>query len=209
MARFRRFLSAVPLILLLCACSDSPGPGSGPDTAKQNHRLPEPVSAQSAFQKMFVFARGWASDVQPLRLAEIDVDEVKAEGGKAGAWEALFVSQSQGRVRRFTYSVINRPVRNLRGGVNSDPAEAWIPSGSEPFSVLALKADSTAAYEVAMKKGREYARKYPKLPVKFLLEKTRRFPDPAWRVFWGESVSTSSYSIFVDATTGAYLATGR
>ncbi len=189
------------VIVLMIGCGEAP---------KQKQQVAAaPVSAQSAFQKMFVFARGWAADVQPLRLAEIDVEEVKAGGGKAGAWEALFVSQSQGRVRRFTYSVIDRPIRNLRGGVNSDPADTWIPSGPEPFSVLAFKTDSTAAYEVAMKKGREYARKFPKLPVKFLLEKTRRFPDPAWRVFWGESVSTSSYSIFVDATTGEYLATGR
>jgi hypothetical protein len=60
-----------------------------------------------------------------------------------------------------------------------------------------------------MKKGSDYARKNPGKPLKFLLEKTARFPDPAWRVFWGESVSTSAYSIFVDAVTGQYLATGR
>jgi hypothetical protein len=60
-----------------------------------------------------------------------------------------------------------------------------------------------------MKKGHEYARKNPTQPVKFMLEKTRRFANPAWRVFWGESVSSSSYSIFVDAVTGEYLGTGR
>jgi hypothetical protein len=47
------------------------------------------------------------------------------------------------------------------------------------------------------------------MPVKLLLEKTQRFPGPAWRVYWGESVSTSAYSVFVDANTGEYLATGH
>lgn len=138
------------------------------------------------------------------------MDEVKAEGGKAAAWEAVFVSQGQRLARRYIYSVVHRPARNLRGGVTSDPQEAWSGgSGATPFLMLAFKKDSTAAYNVAMEKGAAYAKKHPGQPVRFLLEKTNRFPNPAWRVYWGESVSTSPYSIFVDATTGEYLATGR
>jgi hypothetical protein len=191
-------------VLLLAGCSDST------KTAEEGSKAPEPVSGQSAFYKTLFSARIWAADAQVLRVAEIDVDEVKAEAGKAGAWEAVFVSPSQRSARRYIYSVIHRPARNLRGGVTSDPPEGWSgASGSEPFLVQAFKKDSPAAYEIAMKKGREYARKNPGMPVKFLLEKTNRFPDPAWRVYWGESVSTSAYSVFVDATTGEYLATGR
>ena len=187
-------------LVLLGGCSESPKPV----------KAVEPISAQSAFYKMFVAARNWAADAQPMRVAEIDVDDVKAEGGRAGAWEAVFVSQSQGRQCRYIYSVVHRPARNLRGGVNADPPENWSGRGdSEPFLVQAFKVDSPAAYEVAMKHGREYARKNPGMAVKFLLEKTRRFPNPAWQVFWGESVSASGYSVFVDAITGEYLGTGR
>ncbi len=169
-----------------------------------------PVSAQSAFGGMFASARSWAADVEPLRVSQIDVDGVEAQGGKAAAWEAVFVSRSEGRVRRYTYSVVHRPVRNLRRGVNAEPAQNWSGGGgSEPFLVLAFRKDSTYAYEIAKEKGREYAAKHPKEPVKCLLEKTSRFPDPAWRVFWGDSVSTSGFSVFVDATTGAFLGTGR
>jgi hypothetical protein len=202
MSSFRLVLCA-PFFVLLFGCSESPKPAS-------DRKPPEPVSAQSAFYKMLFSARVWAADAQPLRVAEIDVDEVKADGGKAAAWEAVFVSQSQRSIRRFIYSVIHRPARNLRGGVTSDPPEGWSGGGgSEPFLVQAFKKDSPAAYEVAIKKGHDYARKNPAMPVKFVLEKTIRFPDPAWRVFWGESVSKSGYSIFVDATTGEYLATSR
>lgn len=187
-------------LLVLGGCSESPKPA----------RAPEAISGQSAFYKMFVAARSWAADAQPVRVTEIDVDEVKAEGGRAGAWEAVFVSQSQGRQCRYIYSVVHRPARNLRGGVSADPPENWSGRGdSEPFLVQAFKVDSPAAYEVAMKQGREYARKNPGKAVKFLLEKTRRFANPAWQVFWGESVSASGYSVFVDATTGEYLGTGR
>jgi len=48
-------------------------------------------------------------------------------------------------------------------------------------------------------------KKYPDKPLSFILERTNLFPDLTWRVIWGESVSTSDYSVFVDATTGKYL----
>ena len=34
-------------------------------------------------------ARTWAADAQPLRVAQIDVDEIKATAGRAGAWETF------------------------------------------------------------------------------------------------------------------------
>ena len=36
-----------------------------------------------------------------------------------------------------------------------------------------------------------------------VLEKTEQFPDPAWRVIWGESVGHQQlFRFFVDASTG-------
>ncbi len=192
----------VPFVIMLSGCSDSP------QAAKQ--AVPsEPVSAQSAFYKMFVSARTWAPDALPLRVAQIDVDEVKAANGRAGAWEAVFVSPGQAKYRRYVFSVIHRPARNLRSGVNAEPPEAWVRGGSDPFPLQGFKIDSTAAYETAAKHSAEYTRNHPDVPVKFILERTSRFPDPTWRVFWGESVSTSAYSVFVDAVTGDYLGTAR
>jgi len=208
MNRSSRLLAPLWLPLVLAGCSSSPDP-TGP-AKQQASAPPEPVSGATAFYKVFFSARAWAPDAEPLRLAQIDVDELKAANGKAAAWEAVFVSASQRSARRYIYSAIHRPARNLRGGVTSDPPESWSASGgAEPFLVQALKTDSTSAYETALKKGNEYSRKHPGMPVKLLLEKTRRFPGPAWRIYWGESVSSSAYSIFVDATTGEYLATGR
>ncbi len=192
----------MPFVLILSGCSESA-------PAAKQAAPPEPVSAQSAFYKMFVSARTWAADAQPLRVAQIDVDEIKATAGRAGAWEAVFVSPGQAKARRYVFSVIHRPARNLRGGVNADPPENWARGGAAPFPLQGFKIDSTAAYEIASEHGRDYAKRHPGVPIKFLLERTNRFPDPAWRVYWGESVSTSAYSVFVDAVTGDYLGTGR
>ena len=46
--------------------------------------------------------------------------------------------------------------------------------------------------------------KNPGKPVTFLLEKIAKYPDPVWRVIWGESVGTSNFSVYVDASTGEY-----
>ena len=50
-------------------------------------------------------------------------------------------------------------------------------------------------------------KKNPDMQISYLLELTTHFPNPVWRVIWGDSVSHSSYSILVDASTGQYLET--
>jgi hypothetical protein len=52
-------------------------------------------------------------------------------------------------------------------------------------------------------------KKNPDKPMFYLLEQTPRYPDLAWRIVWGDSVSSSNYSVYVDATTGEYLETMR
>lgn len=80
-----------------------------------------------------------------------------------------------------------------------------------PFGPEAIRTDSDAAFETALKQKdtTEFLKKYPDKPVGYLLEKTRRFADAYWRVYWGESVGTSDYSVFVDASTGTFLQKAR
>ena len=121
----------------------------------------------------------------------------------------MFVSPSKGLRRSWTYSVVEAG-GNLHIGTFNGPEETYLATGqAKPFLVAALKTDSDAVYETAVGKSKDYIAKNPTMPVSILLELTPRFPDLAWRVIWGESVGTSSYSIFVDATTGTYLATAH
>jgi hypothetical protein len=194
------------LVFLTGCSSEAPKPAAEKEKAKPA----EPVTGRFAFYEMYRTARAWAPDIEVLRLASIPITEVKSQAGKAGAWQATFVSERLGRARTYTYSVVEAE-GNLHQGVFGTGDEAYTgPKGqTKPFRILALKIDSDAAYETALKKGAEYAKKNPNMPVTFLLESTKRFPDPAWRVVWGESVGTSNFSIFVDATTGDYLETMR
>lgn len=201
--KLKSALAVLP-ILFVCGCSDSTQPAE-----KKAVAPPQPVKGRSALYSMFNMARAWGPDVQVLQLNSIDLPDVKRERGKAAAWQATFVSQQLGRKRSYTYSVVEAE-GNLHKGVFAGLEESW--SGARvatPFLIAALKTDSDEVYETALAKAADYEKKNPDKPISFLLEKTEQFPDPAWRVIWGESVGTSNFSVFVDASTGKYLQTMR
>lgn len=197
-------LTVAAALLLTAACSDAPK-----EAAKKEAEKPDPpITGRQAFQKMFPSARGWATDAQPLQLQSYNLTGVKSEGGKAGAWVGNFVSVGQRKARQYTWSAMEAE-GNLHKGVFAGLEQSWAgPTGQDlPFEVAAIRTDSDAALETAMlqKESKAFAEKNPTMPLMFILERTRRFPDLTWRVLWGESVGTSEYSVFVDASTGKYL----
>ena len=185
-------------MLMLSACSDPPKA----EKAKQPEKPPEPLTGRQAFQRMYPQARVWALDAQPLQLRSINLSQVKPEKGKAGAWQAIFVSPSRGKSKTWTYSAVEAE-GNLHEGVFAGLEEDYGARGPAfPFEIAAIKFDSDQAYDAAAEKSLAYIKKNPDKPMSYLLEKTNRFPDPTWRVIWGESASSSDYSMFVDASTG-------
>jgi len=195
--------SAATFLLLLAGCSTE----TPPPQKKAEEKPAEPVTGRQALQQMYIAARGWAADIQPVTINSILLPEVKAEPGKAAAWQALFVSASQGKARSYTYSIVESE-GNLHKGVFAGlDQNTGLSGAAKPFPMAAVKVDSDQAYQTALKKGAEYNKKNPGKPITFLLEANKKFPDVSWRVIWGESVGTSSFSIFVDASTGGYLET--
>jgi hypothetical protein len=193
----------LPLVLLLSACSE---PSKTAETTKAPEKPPEPLTGRQAFQMMYPQARGWAPDAQPLELRSINLAQVMPEKGKAGGWQAIFGSASLGKSRAYTYSAVEAE-GNLHQGVFAGIAEDYAAGRgtSSPFLPAALKIDTDQAYDTAAEKSQDYIKKNPGKVISYLLEQNKRFPDPTWRVIWGESVSSSDYSVFVDATTGMLL----
>ena len=198
------FLPGICLGLLLAGCSEAP-----PSTEKKEAEKPlEPVSGQSALYKMFQVARSWAPDVQVLKLNSILLSQVpNVPPGKAAEWQATFVSAAKSQARTYTYSIVEDLGNNLHKGVFAGSEESWSGTGgnTKPFIIAAVKTDTDAAYKTALEHGEDYDKKNPGKPITLLLEKVAKFPDPAWRVVWGESVGTANFSIYVDASTGLFL----
>jgi hypothetical protein len=191
------------MFTLLAACSDAPKSVE----QKAPPKPPEALTGREAFQRAYPQARGWAPDALPLQIQSVNLTQIKAEKGKAGAWQIMFVSASLGKAKTYSYSAVEGE-GNLHEGVFAGPEESYSGRGdATPFQIAAIKIDSDEAYNTAAEKSADYIKKNPNKPLMFLMEQTRRFPDVTWRVVWGDSVSTSDYSVFVDATTGKFLQT--
>ncbi len=192
------------LLCVLTSCSETPSPSAGKKA--EPAAPPEPTTGLTALYHMYGMARQWAPDAQVLSARSIRLAEVKSEDGKSGAWEATFVSPGTSSARMYTDSTVEAQ-GNLHLGVFAGLAESYSgPRGQErPFPVNVVKTDTDKAYAAALKKGADYAKAHPKMPISFLLELTPRHTNPVWRVVWGESVGTSDYSILVDAATGEVL----
>jgi hypothetical protein len=201
MRRFPLSLGAV-LCLLLTACSETP---TGV-TQKEPEKPPEPVTGQSGLYKMYQVARSWAPDAKVLKMNSMLLSDVpNVPRGKAAVWQATFVSEARSQARSYTYSIVEDLGNNLHKGVFAGSEEGWSGAGvNQPFLIAAVKIDTDAAYQTALAQATDYDKKNPDKPITMLLEKNPKFPDPVWRIVWGESVGTSNFSIYVDATTGQF-----
>ena len=188
------------LLLILTGCSESSQPEK-----KEPPKPAEPVTGLTALFRMYQVARSWSSDIQVLKMNSIHLLEVPSVPGQAGAWEVTFTSASKGRARTYTYSAIESP-GNLHQGVFAGP-EQDLSAQAQPFLIAAVKVDTDAAYKRALGKAGEYDKKNPHLTISMLLERNKQYPNPAWRIIWGESVGTAGLSVFIDASTGEFLET--
>jgi hypothetical protein len=195
-------LVALAAAILLAGCSDEPKPAE-----KKNPEAPSaPITGRQAFQYVYGSARLWAPDAQPLTVRSINVTGVKSENGRAGAWEAVFVSESTAMARTYSWSAVE--AEGLHKGVFPGQRQSWSTGGAEkPFTAGEIKIDTPEALEIATKASAAYLEKPgQRPPVNFLLEVSGRFPGPAWRVMWGNTVSSAEYTVTVDAGTGQLLA---
>jgi hypothetical protein len=187
-------------IALLVSCSSPP-----PAAEKKSDTPPKPLTGLTALFHMYQVARAsWALDAQVVKMSSMHVDGVpEPPPGQAGAWEALFYSPSLGRARTYTDSIVEI-LPDLHKDVFAGPLQDF---KGDSFLIAAVKKDTESAYQTALAKAGADAGRLAGKPVLILLEKNTKYPDAAWRIVWGESVSTALISVFIDASTGEYLDT--
>src|ERR1051326_1162070 len=66
----------VLLLSLLSACTSDSGKPAEPE--KPENKGPELITARSAFQKLYVAARGWNQDAKPYRISSIATRDRKS-----------------------------------------------------------------------------------------------------------------------------------
>jgi hypothetical protein len=179
---------------LLTSCSE-------PTKPKEPEKPAEPVTGRHALYQMFVAARTWAQDLQIASMTSMHFSQVPEVPGKAGGWQVTFVSPSQQQSRVYTWAGAEISM-SIHKGITDERPNAW--SGGKSFPIDAVKIDTDAAYETAVKK---LAKQNPATVITYQLQMNQNVPDAVWRVIWGENPATSSDSILIDASTGQYMGT--
>src|SRR5208337_1496034 len=171
------------------------------EAAKKEVKPVEPVTGQTASFEMYKVARLWAGDAALLKLENLDIPEAKPQPGKYGAWKATFASFQKRVKREYMYSVAESSA-GAHKGVFPGPEMPYVPiATTRIFNFVDVKIDTPEALETALKQKdiAAFAAKHSDLPVQFILEWSLVTPRPAWRVYWGATVSTSQASVFIDA----------
>src|ERR1700676_2351414 len=127
---------------MLVSCSEPPKP-------KEPEKPPVPVTGRYALQQMFVAARTWAQDLQIANMTSMHFTQVPEVLGKAGGWQVTFVSPTLQQSRTYTWAAAEISI-SIHQGVRDERPTAW--SGGKSFPIDAVKIDSDAAYEIAVKK---------------------------------------------------------
>ena len=201
----RKLLMAMLALALMAGCSSEP---SNPaPTAKPQPKSPEIVTGRTAFQKLYLAARGWARDAQPYRLESLLTADSKGKDGRSAVWRASFASATQRGAKPYVWSGEDAPDAPSRG-ISPGSEDNYSPTNSstQVFDIAFLKVDSDKALEVAQKHGGDkLLEKNPDIPILYMLEWSRPISGLIWRVIYGNSRDDARLKVALNASTGDFI----
>jgi hypothetical protein len=192
-------------LMLFAACNSEPSKPVAME--KPQPKGPELSTGRTAFQKMFVSARGWARDAQPFRLESQTNSDSKGQDGKSAIWRASFASPAQHGLKPFTWSGTNASDAPSRG-VSPGSEDSYSPSNSstQVFDMAFLKVDSDKALEVAKKHGGEKVlEKTPETSVFYVLDWNHSSNELTWHVIFGDNRDQPKLRVAVNASNAEFL----
>jgi hypothetical protein len=193
------------LLALLTSCSSEPEKPT--EQAKPEVKGPELLTARSAFQKVFVAARGWNQDARPYRIESVATSDGKGHDGKWAVWRAGFASVAQRLARTYTWSgsaAEGAPSRGVGFGIEDSYSQTN--ASMQTWDIQFLKIDSDQALATAQKHGGDKVlEQSPDIPVTFVCDWNRNSNQLIWHVIFGANRESSKLTVSVDASTGAFI----
>jgi len=190
-------------LALLTGCTSQ----SSQPAEKPQPKPPEFQTGRPIFQQLFVAARGWARDAQPVRLQSQITAGNKDRDGKSTIWSGSFASPLGHGMKTYTWCGTDAPDFPERG-ITPGPLDTYSPTNTSTavYDVRFLKIDSDQAYEVAQKHGGEkVVQKNPDIPVSYILDWNQPTNELIWHVIYGTSRGDAKLSVDIDASTGAFF----
>ena len=192
------------LLALLSGCTSDSGKTS---ETKPEVKPAELITARTAFNKVYLAARGWNPDAKAYRLESIVTSDGNGHDGKWAMWRGGFASAAMRVERSYTWSgsaANGAPER----GVNPGVEDGYSPTNSstQVFDMAFLKIDSDQALATAQKHGgEEILQKEPDTPVFYVCDWNRNTSALVWHVIYGASRETAKLTVAVDASTGLFI----
>lgn len=199
------FLGIGAVVLLqLSACTSEP---SKPAETKPEVKTPELITGRSAFQKLYVAARGWNADARPYRLESSITSDSNGQDGKSAVWRASFASATARASKPYTWSgsvADGAPEQGVNPG--TEDTYSSTNSSTQVFDMAFLKIDSDQAVATAQKHGGDKVlEKDPKTSVFYMCDWNHNTNQLVWHVIYGTSQDSAKLRVAVDASTGEFL----
>jgi len=193
------------LLALLTACSSESSKPA--ETAKPEPKGPELLSARSAFQKLYVSARGWNQDAKPYRIESVVTTDGNGHDGKWAEWRGSFASATQRSAKTYTWSgsaADGAPERGVNPG--HEDSYSATNSSTQVFDMAFLKVDSDQAFDTAQKHGGDkILEKAPDTPVSYVCDWNHNTNQLVWHVIYGASRDAAKLTVSVNASTGEFI----
>jgi hypothetical protein len=199
----KRLLLALFCTAWMAGCNSEPAKPA----EKPQPKPPEYITGRTAFQKLFISARGWARDAQPFRLESQPTSDAKGADGKSGVWRGSFASAQQHGVKPWAWSGTDASDAPSRG-VNPGSEDNYSPDNASTsvFDMQFLKVDSDKAFETAQKHGGDkILEKAPDTSIIYILDWSRPTNELVWHVYYGPSREQAKLRVQVNATTGEFI----
>ena len=204
----RRLAGLFPALLLLslfAACSSQSNQPAEP--AKAEKKGPELITARSAFQKLYVAARGWNQDAKPYRLASTATSDGNGHDGKWAVWSGSFASPAQRSEKTYTWSGSTADGAPSPG-INPGVEDSYSPTNAstQVWDMAFLKIDSDQAFATAQKHGCDKVlEKAPDTPVSYVLDWNHNTNELVWHVIYGASREGAKLTVSVNASSGDFI----
>jgi len=193
------------LALLFVACSSESKKPEQP--AEPEKKGPELLTARSAFQKLYVAARGWNQDARPYRISSVATSDGNGHDGKWAVWMGNFASPATQRAIGFTWSG-STAQGAPSPGINRGTEDTYSPTNANThiWDMAFLKIDSDQAFTEAQKHGGEkILEKTPDTPVIYVCDWNHNTNELVWHVIYGASREAAKLTVAVNASTGAFI----
>ncbi len=194
----------VALLAVLSACSSDSGK---PAETKPEVKGPELITARSAFQKVYIAARGWNQDAKPYRIESVASTDGNGHDGKWAIWRGSFASAAQRSEKSYTWSgsaADGAPARGINPGTEDSYSASN--ASTQVFDMAFLKIDSDQAFATAQKHGGDkILEKEPDTPVIYICDWNHNTNELVWHVIYGAAREGAKLTVAVNASTGEFI----